>query len=174
AHRGDTDMLISDLCYTASMRRMHFDHRLSLVIHTREELLERLEAFLEGERRPGMVTGRRVPGHVPRLSFFLGGQGPKWWAMGRELLENEPVFRQTIEACDALLRQHADWSLLAELTADEANSRLQETAIAQPAIFALQVGLAALWKSWSIEPAAVVGHSVGEIAAAHIAGALRL
>ena len=94
--------------------------------------------------------------------------------MGRELLENEPVFRQTIERCDALLRQHADWSLLAELTADEASSRLQETAIAQPALFALQVALAALWKSWGVEPEAVVGHSVGEVAAAHIAGALRL
>jgi acyl transferase domain-containing protein/NADPH:quinone reductase-like Zn-dependent oxidoreductase/SAM-dependent methyltransferase/acyl carrier protein len=172
---GDhSDMSVADLCYTAGVRRMHFDHRLSLVIHNREELLERLEAFLEGERRPGMVTGRRVPGHVPRLAFVFGGQGPQWWAMGRELLENEPVFRHTIEACDALLRQHADWSLLAELMADEASSRLQETAIAQPALFALQVALAALWKSWGVEPEAVVGHSVGEVAAAHIAGALPL
>jgi acyl transferase domain-containing protein/NADPH:quinone reductase-like Zn-dependent oxidoreductase/SAM-dependent methyltransferase/aryl carrier-like protein len=169
-----SDMSVADLCYTAGVRRMHFDHRLSLVIHNREELLECLEAFLAGERRPGMVTGRRMPGHVPKLAFVFGGQGPQWWAMGRELLENEPVFRQTIERCDALLRQHADWSLLAELTADEACSRLQETAIAQPALFALQVALAALWKSWGVEPEAAVGHSVGEVAAAHIAGALRL
>ncbi|HUC97182.1 MAG TPA: acyltransferase domain-containing protein, partial [Candidatus Polarisedimenticolaceae bacterium] len=121
-----------------------------------------------------MISGRRVAGHVPKLAFVFGGQGPQWWAMGRELLESEPVFRQTIEICDALLRQHAEWSLLAELTADEASSRLEQTAIAQPALFALQVALAALWKSWGVEPAAVVGHSVGEVAAAHIAGALRL
>ena len=174
---GDSDyrdVSVVDLCYTASVRRMHFDHRLSLVVHHREELVERLDAFLAGERRPGMLTGRRILGHMPKLVFVFSGQGPQWWGMGRELLEHEPVFRQTIEACDALLRQHADWSLLAELRADEANSRLQETAIAQPAIFALQVALAALWKSWGVKPAAVVGHSVGEIAAAHIAGALRL
>ena len=168
------DVSVADLRYTASVRRMHFDHRLSLVVHHREELVERLDAFLAEERRPGMVTGRRKPGHMPKLAFVFSGQGPQWWGMGRELLEHEPVFRHTIEVCDALLQQHADWSLLAELTADEANSRLQETAIAQPAIFALQVALAALWKSWGVEPAAVVGHSVGEIAAAHIAGALRL
>jgi acyl transferase domain-containing protein/NADPH:quinone reductase-like Zn-dependent oxidoreductase/acyl carrier protein len=173
-HSDHRNVTVGDLCYTASVRRMHFDHRLSLVIQQREELVERLDAFLAGERRPGMVTGRRKPGHMPKLAFVFAGQGPQWWGMGRELLENEPVFRQTIEACDALLRQHADWSLFAELTADETNSRLQETAIAQPAIFALQVGLAELWKSWGIEPAAVVGHSVGEIAAAHVAGALRL
>jgi acyl transferase domain-containing protein len=94
--------------------------------------------------------------------------------MGRQLLEREPVFRTTIERCDTLLRQHAEWSLLSELMADESHSRLHETAIAQPAIFALQVALAALWKSWGVEPDAVVGHSVGEMAAAHISGALSL
>jgi len=72
------------------------------------------------------------------------------------------------------LRPHAGWSLLAELTAAEADSRLEETEIAQPAIFALQVALAAVWRSWGITPDAVVGHSVGEIAAAHLAGALTL
>jgi acyl transferase domain-containing protein len=94
--------------------------------------------------------------------------------MGRELLKTEPVFRQTIEACDAILAQHADWSLMDELTADEQRSRLHETAVAQPAIFALQEALTALWKSWGVEFDAVVGHSMGEIAAAHVAGALSL
>jgi acyl transferase domain-containing protein/acyl carrier protein len=165
---------LSDLCYTASVRRTHFDHRVSLVVHHRDELIQHLEAFLAGERRPGMYTGRRVHGQAPKLVFVCSGQGPQWWGMGRELLEHEPVFRRTIEACDTLLQQHGDWSLVAELTADEASSRLQETALAQPAIFALQIALAALWKSWGVEPAAVVGHSVGEVAAAYIAGALRL
>ena len=88
--------------------------------------------------------------------------------MGRELLEQEPVFRATLEQCDTLLRRHARWSLLRELAADESQSRLDQTEIAQPAIFALQVGLAALWRSWGIVPDAVVGHSVGEVAAAHV------
>jgi len=165
---------VEDLCYTASIRRTHFDHRLSLVVRNKEELLEGLEAFLSGERRSGMYTGRHVHGHAPKLAFVFPGHGPQWWGMGRELLETEPVFRTTLEACDAIVQHHGDWSLLAELTADQTRSRLDETAIAQPAIFAVQVALAALWKSWGIEPEAVVGHSVGEIAAAHIAGALPL
>ncbi len=165
---------MEDLCYTASIRRTHLDHRWCLAVRNREELLEGLEAFLAGERRPGMSTGRRVHGHTPKLAFVFPGHGPQWWGMGRELLETAPVFCHTIEACDTVIRRLGDWSLLAELTADEAHSRLDETAIAQPAIFALQVALAALWKSWGIEPEGVVGHSVGEIAAAHVAGALRL
>ena len=170
----DGDLSLADLCHTASTRRMHFDHRLSLAFYTREALLEHLHAFLNGERRPGSATGHRVAGHEIKLVFVCSGQGPQWWGMGRQLLEREPVFRTTIERCDTLLRQHAEWSLLSELMADESHSRLHETAIAQPAIFALQVALAALWKSWGVEPDAVVGHSVGEMAAAHISGALSL
>lgn len=169
-----SSIALRDICYTASFRRTHFDHRLSLVVQDKTELIEQLEAFLGGERRPGMTTNRRISGKIPKLAFVFSGQGPQWWGMGRELLEKEPVFRQMMEECDRLLRQHADWSLLTELAADEDNSRLNQTAIAQPAIFALQVSLAALWKSWGIEPEAVIGHSVGEIAAAHIAGVLSL
>ena len=84
------------------------------------------------------------------------------------------VFRDKIAECDSLLAERADWSLLEELLRDESRSRLAETAIAQPAIFSVQVALAALWESWGIRPAAVVGHSVGEVAAAHVAGALDL
>ena len=90
--------------------------------------------------------------------------------MGRALLEREPAFRAAIEACDRALGQWASWSLLEELTADESRSRLASSEVAQPAIFALQVGLAALWRSWGIVPDAVVGHSLGEVAAAHVAG----
>ncbi len=94
--------------------------------------------------------------------------------MGRELLDQESVFRETIERCSELFKAYASWSLLAELTRPEGDSRLDQTEIAQPAIFALQVALAALWRSWGITPDVVVGHSVGEIAAAHIAGVLSL
>ena len=105
---------------------------------------------------------------------MFSGQGPQWFGMGRELLAEEPIFRAALEECDALLRRHASWSLLQELAADESPSRLDQTEIAQPAIFALQVALAALWRSWGIVPDAVVGHSVGEVAAAHFSGALSL
>jgi acyl transferase domain-containing protein/aryl carrier-like protein/ubiquinone/menaquinone biosynthesis C-methylase UbiE len=164
----------SDFAYNLSLRRAHHDHRLSLVARTTDELIEQLEAFLAGESRAAMRTGHLVTRHAPKLAFVFSGQGPQWWAMGRQLLRDEPVFRAVIEECDALFSRWADWSLMDELTADEDRSRLHVTSIAQPAIFALQVALAALWRSWGVEPDAVVGHSVGEVAAAHIAGALSL
>ncbi len=95
--------------------------------------------------------------------------------MGRQLLEEEPVFRDVIDRCDELIAKlGSSWSLFRELSADESESRIGETAIAQPAIFAIQAALAALWQSWGITPDAVVGHSVGEVAAAYVAGALDL
>jgi acyl transferase domain-containing protein/NADPH:quinone reductase-like Zn-dependent oxidoreductase/NAD(P)-dependent dehydrogenase (short-subunit alcohol dehydrogenase family)/SAM-dependent methyltransferase/acyl carrier protein len=171
---GNQRPLSRDVCYTASARRNDLDHRLSLVVHGTDEIREHLEAFLTGERRTGMFTGRRIPGQLPKLAFVFSGQGPQWWGMGRDLLKSEVAFRKMIEECDRLLSEHTDWSLLQELNRDEAGSRLQGTAIAQPAIFSLQVALAALWKSWGVEPEAVVGHSVGEVAAAHISGILPL
>lgn len=165
---------LKDLCYTASVRRNHFDHRLSMVVHNEDELGEHLGAFLAGEKRPGMYTGERRHGGAPRIVFVFPGQGPQWWGMGRELLEAELVFRAKMGECDALVAKYAGWSVLEELKSDETSSRLQETAIAQPAIFSLQVALAALWKSWGIEPQAIIGHSLGEVAAAHVAGVLTI
>ncbi len=94
--------------------------------------------------------------------------------MGRQLLFQEPVFRGVIERCDALIRQLGGWSLWQELTAEESASRMHETSIAQPALFAIQAALAALWESWGIVPDSVVGHSVGEVAAGYIAGVFSL
>jgi acyl transferase domain-containing protein len=94
--------------------------------------------------------------------------------MGRELVRDEPVFRSAIDACDEALRRWTAWSLREELARDEATSRIDEVEIAQPATFAIQVALAALWRAWGVVPDAVVGHSMGEVAAAHVAGALSL
>ena len=94
--------------------------------------------------------------------------------MGRELYAEEPAFRETVNECSELLRPLSQWSLVDELHRTEAESRLDQTAIAQPALFSLHVALASLWKSWGITPDALVGHSVGEIAALHVSGALNL
>src|SRR5258705_9839230 len=94
--------------------------------------------------------------------------------MGRELMRHEPVFRATMERCAAAMRPSARFSLLEELARTEETSQMQRTEIAQPAIFAMQVSLAELWKSWGVVPAAIVGHSVGEIAAACLAGVFSL
>ncbi len=164
---------LADICHTARTRRSRHEHGLSVIARDRDELRERLDAFLAGETRPGMFAGKRAA-EPPPILFAFCGQGAQWLGMGRELLEHEPVFRDTIRTCDRLLAEVADWSLWSELTADEGASRLNDTAVAQPAIFAIQVALAALWKSWGITPSAVIGHSVGEIAAAQVAGFLTL
>ncbi|MGH8907430.1 MAG: SDR family NAD(P)-dependent oxidoreductase [Egibacteraceae bacterium] len=170
----DEGASLQDLCYTASVRREHHPHRLAVVGTTRAEFSESLKAFLAGERRPGQSVSERPARQAPNPVFVFSGNGPQWWAMGRQLLAQEPAFRQAIEACDTLLRHHTGWSLIEELQADEASTRMGRTDIAQPALFALQLGLVALWRSWGVEPAAVVGHSVGEVAAAHVAGVLSL
>lgn len=174
AGSGGQATSLKDICFTASLKRSHFEHRMAAVAHNHEDLAEQLDAYLKGERWTGMSTGRTSAGQQHKVAFIFSGQGPQWWGMGRQLLEHEPVFRNTLEACDALLSQLGDWSLLEELSKDEKTSRIQETAIAQPALFALQVGLRELWRSWGIEPGAVIGHSVGEVAAAYTAGALTL
>lgn len=160
------------VCAAAATRRSHLAHRLSAMANSREELLEQLESYTVGNTPPAICTGAALAFSAP--VFVFSGQGPQWWGMGRELLRQEPVFRRTLEECDALFRKLGPWSLIEELSRDEQTSRMSVTAIAQPAIFALQVALARLWQSWSIQPAAVIGHSVGEVAAAHIAGVLAL
>jgi acyl transferase domain-containing protein/aryl carrier-like protein len=165
---------LSDLCYSASLRRSHHDYRLALVGRSHQELAGSLDAFLAGATRQGLSSGHHVSGHRPRIVFVFSGMGPQWWAMGRQLLDQEPVFREAVERCDELLRRHASWSLLEELLADESRSRMGAAEIAQPANFALQVALAALWRYWGIEPDAIIGHSAGEVAAIHAAGVMDL
>ncbi len=166
---------LADICYTAGVRRSHHDYRLAVVAHNREEFVEQLEAFRRDEARSGLSSGRYVPGLQHKVVFVFSGQGSQWFGMGRELLEQEPIFRETLERCDQAIQQYADWSLLEQLTADESESRLvDQIDVIQPTLFAIQVGLAALWRSWGIEPDAVVGHSMGEVAAACVASALTL
>jgi acyl transferase domain-containing protein/NADPH:quinone reductase-like Zn-dependent oxidoreductase/SAM-dependent methyltransferase len=166
-------LTLADVACTAGVRRSHHPHRLAVVADSVHGLTEHLDAFLQGQTTPDLSVGQ-APTQRPGLVFVFTGMGPQWWGMGRQLLSEQPVFRQAIEQCDALLRTHADWSLLEELTAEPERSRLHEAQIAQPAIFALQVALAALWRSWGVVPDAVIGHSVGEVAAACVAGALEL
>ena len=165
---------LNDLTYTANTRRTLFNYRLAVAGTSHNEMTEALAAYLNGEQRHNVAFGHQSLGSQHKRVFVFSGQGPQWWAMGHELLEQEPTFRASIEACDALLQQYTDWSLLEELSRSEADSRLDQTTIAQPAIFALQIALAELWHSWEIVPDAVVGHSVGEIAAAFVAGVLTL
>jgi acyl transferase domain-containing protein/acyl-CoA synthetase (AMP-forming)/AMP-acid ligase II/acyl carrier protein len=172
--RESTASSITDLAFTASARRSHHDHRLAIVARDNSELADKLEAFLSGEPLAGVAAGRRLPNARPRVAFVFGGQGPQWWGMGRQLFRSEPALLAAVERCDAALRPLAGWSVVDELLSQNDDASLDDTDRVQPILFALQVGLAELWRSWGVEPAAVVGHSLGEIAAAHVAGALSL
>ncbi len=166
---------LPDLVYTLGARRNHHPYRLTAVGNSAAELVAELRAHAEGEAGTTLRTSYTpLPEHPPRVGFVMSGQGPQWWGMGRELMNSEPVFEKAMKACAEAMEPHANFSLLEELARDEETSRLQDTEIGQPAIFAMQYALAELWKSWGVEPAAVVGHSVGEIAAACVAGILSL
>ncbi len=169
-----TDLPLTDIVWTASLRRSHHAHRLALVAESRAKAAEQLETHLAGERVAGISMGRSPAAGRPRLVFVFTGMGPQWWAMGQQLLREEPTFRAAIERCDRMFRKYMRESLLEELSAAEEHSRIHDDRFAQMGIFALQVGLAALWESWGIKPDVIVGHSVGEVAAAHVAGALTL
>ena len=175
ANANGSSPVLPDLTYTLGVRRNHHPHRLTLVTSSWAELTEELDAFAkkeESRKIRAAFTARRE--QAPRIGFIMSGQGPQWWGMGRELMKHEPVFREAIENCDAALRPWASFSLLEELGRSEETSQMQRTEIGQPSIFAMQVALAALWKSWGVQPSAIVGHSVGEIAAACIAGIFSL
>lgn len=165
---------LPDLGHTLAHRRQHLPHRLSVVHTSRASLDEALAAHLRGESHPRIVQDRARDAEARRLVWVFTGMGPQWWGMGRQLLDQEPVFREAVTRCDRALREFADWSLIEELTAEESASRMDETWLAQPANFALQVALAALWRSYGVRPDAVVGHSTGEIAAFYEAGVYSL
>ncbi|MPY98080.1 MAG: amino acid adenylation domain-containing protein [Actinophytocola sp.] len=169
----DEEPELADVCRTAALHRSHHAHRLAVVATSRAECIDRLSTVLAGEAQPGTAAGVAAR-EGTKLAFVFTGMGPLWWGMGRQLMDSEPVYRATIEECDRLLRPLASWSLLDELAADEADSRVNEPDRANVVNFAVQAALAALWRSWGIVPDAVIGHSAGEICAAHVAGAISL
>lgn len=165
---------LRDVCFSAGARRGHLEFRMAATGRTSAEIIEQLEAYLQGSRSENFAVGKPAARTETKPVFVFSGMGPQWWAMGHELLRTEPVFRRMAEACDEIFRSLAGWSILDAMTVPENDSRMHETEIAQPANFVLQVALAELWRSWGIEPSAVVGHSVGEVSAAYVSGALNL
>ncbi|MFF3599512.1 SDR family NAD(P)-dependent oxidoreductase [Kitasatospora indigofera] len=143
--------------------RTVFDHRAVL------SGAEALEALAEGGTVPGLVTG--TARRLGRSVFVFPGQGAQWVGMGGELYGSEPVFREVIDACGEALAPYTDWSLVEVLVG---GAPLERVDVVQPALFAVMVALAELWRAYGVEPDAVVGHSQGEIAAAYVAGALSL
>lgn len=173
---GDhSGVALRDVAAALATEREHHGHRMTLAARNLAGARAALKAYVEGRRHPGLVAGAAAGGGDGKTVFVFSGMGQQWWAMGRELLSSSKVFADTVKQIDALFATHTrDWSLMAELQAEKDVSRIDRTEIAQPAIFAVQAGLTALWRSLGVNPDLVVGHSVGEIAAAHASGALSL
>ena len=172
AGRG-REIPLYDICHASALRRSHYEERLALTAGTHADMCALADEFLEGRRRAGTSRGR-ASGKAESLVFVCSGQGSQWPRMGVSLLCQEPVFRAALEECETAIQRWAGWSLLGQLSAPEPESKLAHTEFAQPAIFAIQVALARLLDSWGVRPAAVIGHSAGEIAASHISGILSL
>ncbi|MFF1406050.1 type I polyketide synthase, partial [Streptomyces sp. NPDC058294] len=153
--------------------RTAFTHRAVLVGAGRDDLLTALDAVADARVSPAAVEGSSPRTRCPAV-FVFPGQGSQWTGMAAELLDSEPVFARVIEDCERALRPYRDWSLTDVLRARPGAPALERDDVVQPALWAVMVGLAALWQAAGVEPAAVVGHSQGEIAAATVSGALGL
>ncbi|MDT9694664.1 polyketide synthase [Streptomyces sp. P17] len=154
---------VGPVAAASAVRRTHLKHRIAVVGKDAAELTA---ALADAE-------GSRAAENPPKLVHVFSGQGSQWPRMGLDLAETEPVVRETLDDCDDLLLSEAGWSLY-DVLRDPDPARVKATDVAQPAIFAIQVALGRLWQSWGVRPDAVIGHSMGEVAAAHMAGALEL
>ncbi|TDE24971.1 type I polyketide synthase, partial [Actinomadura sp. 6K520] len=161
----------ADVAWALATTRAHMDHR-AVVIGTRDEFEAGLRAV--AERQPSMHVVQGRAGHTGKTVFVFPGEGSQWAGMGAGLLRESDVFRDSILACDQALSPHIDWSVTDILTGAPGSPPLHRVDVVQPVLFAVMVALAELWRSLGVVPDAVVGHSRGEVAAAHVAGALSL
>ncbi|WP_329406015.1 SDR family NAD(P)-dependent oxidoreductase [Streptomyces sp. NBC_00704] len=159
-----------DLAYTSAVRRRRHEHRAGVVAQTPQEAAEALLRLAAGEDdSPAAVT---MGGQHGGTAFVFSGNGSQWAGMGADLLEREPVFAAAVRAVDAELYPQLGWSVVEEMAAG--CPRLARTEVAQPLLFAVQLGVVRLLAEHGVQPDTVVGHSVGEIAAAHVSGSLSL
>ena len=152
--------------------RSTFEHRAVVLGHDRSQLLAGLGELADGMPGGSVITGHAAP--AGKTAFVFPGQGSQWIGMGVELLDTAPVFADQMNACAEAFAEFVDWSLIDVLRGAPGAPSLDRVDVVQPALFAVMVSLAELWRSIGVRPDAVIGHSQGEIAAAYVAGALSL
>lgn len=166
---------LADVCWSAAKRRTALERRAAFAEVDAATMADALRRYANGEA--AAAEGRAYGGEQrPKIAFICPGQGAQWQGMARELLATEPVFRATLEQCDAAARLYADWSIVEQLAAEpgDANHQLDRIDVIQPMLVALAIAYAAMWRALGVKPDAVVGHSMGEVAAACVAGVLSL
>ncbi len=171
---GHDDAELGDFAFTLNTGRARLPERTAFTASTIAGARERLDAIAHGTEAIGVGYARVLAGAQPRIGLLFTGQGAQYAGMGRTLYENAPAFRDALHECAALLDPMLPRPLLEVMYPANEDARLHETGFAQPALFALEYALTTLWRSWGIMPAAVLGHSVGEVTAACVAGVLSL
>jgi acyl transferase domain-containing protein/D-arabinose 1-dehydrogenase-like Zn-dependent alcohol dehydrogenase len=170
----DAGLVVADVAHTLAVGRQAFARRAVVLGADREKLLSGLHALAEGAPAGNVIEGLLEPGTGGGAVFVFPGQGSQWEGMARELSDASPVFADSMQACGEALAEHVEWSLNDVLTGTADAPGLDRIDVVQPVLFAVMVSLAELWQACGVRPAAVVGHSQGEIAAAYVAGALSL
>ncbi|NEQ95268.1 MAG: acyltransferase domain-containing protein [Cyanothece sp. SIO2G6] len=162
---------LGDICFSTHTSRTHLDHRLALVASTSDQIAQQLSSW---QKQPV----NKVSQATKRVAVLFTGQGAQYVNMARELYQTQPIFKQTLDRCNESLNAYLDQPLLEVLYRDEeieqGNRVLSQTAYTQPALFATEYALYQLWRSWGIKPSVVMGHSIGEIVAACVAGVFSL
>jgi len=173
--RGTAKHALYDIAYNAIFRRDLHTHRAVLYAQTTEEAANALSDFAHDiEETENTIEIGTAVAAAKGPAFIYSGNGAQWEGMGKRLMSEEPIFKQAVVEVDMLFRQHADYSLIDELNGMNGEPRYGLTEFAQPALFALQVGITQMLRHRGLMPAAVAGHSVGEVAAAWASGALSL
>lgn len=166
----EDDVPLADVCYTASVRRTHLRYRSAVTGSTREALIAALNAYTSGTHLPAGRVGQKQPGLRPKIAFVFSGQGAQYPGMAQALLAHEAHFRTVFRACDTAFQRYADWSLEAFVNDVTQHERVDDTEVAQPLLCAYEIALFAWWQHMGLTPVCVIGHSVGELAAAYAAG----
>lgn len=171
--RGKSEEDLRDIVHAAALGRERLEKRLALYPDSAASAAERLQRYAQGELPHGLHVEEELP-QGGGLAFVYSGNGAQWLGMGRALLAESPQFAALLAELDGSMRPHAGFSVIQQLQADESEGRLDDTSVAQPLLFAMQVAITCLLKEAGLRPRATTGHSVGEIAAAWAAGALSL
>ncbi|MGA7704661.1 MAG: type I polyketide synthase, partial [Solirubrobacteraceae bacterium] len=170
----DPEPAVGDVAHTLAIGKQPFERRAVVVGGDRHGLVGGLRALAEGRPAAGVIEGLVSPVARGGTVFVFPGQGSQWQGMALELLDGSPMFAERIGACAEALSEYVDWSLLEVLGGEREAPGLERIDVVQPALFAVMVSLADLWRACGVRPTAVVGHSQGEIAAAYVAGGLSL
>ena len=165
---------LRDIAFSAALGRTHLSHRLAVVSGDRDEVRKKLQSWREGRTPQGLMNGQALSRIKPKVAFMFTGQGAQYPEMGRELYKNEARFAETLERVAAIIDPELGVPLAEVLFGEKSAEYLNNTRYVQPALFAIEYALADLLRYWGVEPDYVIGHSIGEITAACIAGVLDL